>query len=87
MPHQGSTTNELPTFDVRAVSKIASESEDRLEVRGTVLRKACKCRGTSSSSHVEKSKNANGGVSISYDPRLRCDICGTAWVDEGTSRL
>lgn len=87
MPQHGKTTSEWPSFDVRAVSKVASETEERLEVRGTVLRKACKCLGTSSSGHVEKSRNAKGGVSISYDPRLRCDICETAWVDEGSTGL
>lgn len=87
MPHQGRNTSEWPSFDVRAVSKVASETEERLEVRGTVLLKACKCAGTSSSGRVEKTKNAKGGVSLSFDPKLRCDICATAWVEEGSSGL
>ena len=84
MPRQGKTTGEWPAFDLRAVGTLATVSEERLEWRGTMLRKACKCAGTSSTGHVEKSKNASGGVSLSFDPRLRCDICGTAWVSDAT---
>lgn len=87
MPRQERTNGEMPSFDVRAVSKVASESEDRLEVRGALLRKACKCSGTSSTGHLEKNRNPNGGLSLSYDPNLRCDICGTPWIGDAGSGL
>ena len=82
MSHQGRSPGESLSFDVPAASKVATISDERLEVRGTVLSKACKCTGTSSTGHVEKSKNANGRVSISYDSKLCCDICGTPWISD-----
>ena len=82
MPQHGRITNDPLSFDVPAASRVASITDVRLEVRGTVLRKACKCTGTSSTGYIEKSKNASGRVSISYDSTLCCDLCGTPWISD-----